>query len=155
MANEQAQAVHRLSTDQERLDAGYVFTPNFRKEGSPPFVHKVGSCCAGVHCREISMHSYQCTKRAKVKRDVLWHGKPVSLEYCGLHDPVAVKAKREARSAKWKAESDAYQAKMNEDRRQKALATAAIAAIKEIANGHNDARGLALEVLRQNGELPS
>ncbi len=40
-----------------------------------------------------------CIKSAKYERDGKW--------YCGTHDPVAIKAKRDARNSEWKREFDA------------------------------------------------
>ena len=38
-------------------------------------------------------HSYQCSKSGKIERDGRW--------YCGTHDPVRIKEKREERDRKW------------------------------------------------------
>ena len=47
--------------------------------------------------------SQGCGNRAKALVEGRW--------YCGIHDPVAVAAKRDARAAKWRAEEDARQAR--------------------------------------------
>lgn len=60
--------------------------------------------------------------------------------WCKQHDPVAVKARDVARRAQWKAEYDA------KDRKRKFEAEC-IAAIKSIAAGHNDPRGLAQSLI--------
>lgn len=67
--------------------------------------------------------------------------------YCSTHDPVAVKANRKAREAKWSAEYDARVAARKEDMRVRQLGIAAVDAIKAIAKGHNDPRSLAIHVL--------
>ena len=38
-------------------------------------------------------HSYQCSKSGKIERDGRW--------YCGTHDPVRIKEKREESTRKW------------------------------------------------------
>lgn len=38
-------------------------------------------------------HSHQCSKSGKIERDGKW--------YCGTHDPVRIKEKREERDRKW------------------------------------------------------
>ena len=38
-------------------------------------------------------HSYQCSKSGKIERDGRW--------YCGTHDPVRIKEKREESARKW------------------------------------------------------
>ena len=48
-------------------------------------------------------HYYQCQKTATVERD--------GRHYCGTHDPVAVKAKDEARSEKYRREREEAAAK--------------------------------------------
>lgn len=45
---------------------------------------------------------YDCSKKSKVERDGKW--------YCGTHDPVRVKEKKDARSAKWDADMAADRA---------------------------------------------
>ena len=60
--------------------------------------------------------------------------------WCKTHDPDAVKAKSEARSAKWRAECD--------QRDRLNAATAALEpALRQIAAGHNDPRSLAESVI--------
>jgi len=39
-------------------------------------------------------HSYQCSKSGKIERDGRW--------YCGTHDPVRIKEKREESARKWR-----------------------------------------------------
>jgi len=60
--------------------------------------------------------------------------------WCKIHDPVAVKAKREAANAKLNAEWAALQ-------RDTEFTRACRAAIREIAAGHNDPRGLAQGII--------
>lgn len=58
------------------------------KKAQCSFMRRVG--------RGYPRYHKQCTHVAKVTRDV----KP----YCGVHDPVARQAKRDAQDAKWRAE---------------------------------------------------
>jgi hypothetical protein len=44
----------------------------------------------------MGFHSYQCTRKGKVKTEGEW--------YCKQHDPKAEKAKRDAKYAEWEAE---------------------------------------------------
>lgn len=131
----------------ERLDAGFVYTPRWRPKDAPKWAPKPGSCCAGVHDGGRSACFHQCSRRAKCKRDVLHHGEPVTLEYCAIHDPVVVKRKRE----KWRTDFDAKMAQEAAQRREAEvdhnLKIAALDAIHKIAAGHNDPRALAMEVL--------
>lgn len=50
-------------------------------------------CIEYIRGRNMWSFSYRCNKRASYERDGKW--------YCGTHDPVRVKAKREERDAKW------------------------------------------------------
>jgi len=60
-------------------------------------------CCVKIYPRESFglFHSHPCQSKAKVEREGKW--------YCGTHDPVKIKARKDAQCAKWKAESDARQ----------------------------------------------
>lgn len=67
--------------------------------------------------------------------------------WCRQHDPVAIQAKREAAAAKRDAENRAW---MEKRAKEQAVARAAAAlepALRQIAEGHNDSRGLAESVL--------
>lgn len=70
------------------------------------------TCCGDVW---LSYRWVKCTKTGKVERD----GK----HYCGIHDPVAIKAKKDKQHAKWKqewdAEAAAYKAKADAAAEQK------------------------------------
>lgn len=135
------------------LEAGHLFAPRFMPKDAPPFVPEPGRCRAAVHEGGRSVGFYQCTRKSKVTRTVLTrNGQTAEVEYCRTHDPVAVKAKAE----KWRADFDAKGARERahfaELKRQKDLGAAAIAALKQIAAGHNDPRTLALELLAEHGE---
>lgn len=62
--------------------------------------------------------------------------------YCGIHHPDKVKARREKAAAEAKARCDAKQA-----RSPWAVAERYREALRKIADGHNDARAVALEAL--------
>lgn len=136
---------------EEPLDAGFLYSPLHWLQ-STPWTPTPGQCRADVDTRGIMCHSHQCSRKAKVTRTVKHHGKIVEVEYCGQHDPVAVKAKNRERSAKWRAEWAAQDAAIAEKERRAAVREDALAALKQIANGHNDPRSLALETLAKHGE---
>ena len=87
-----------------------------------------------THSRE--WHDHQCQKAGKVQdANGIW--------WCGQHDPEAVKRREEKRSEKFEAEWKA-------NNRKWALQFAAPKfrdALRLIANGHNDPRSLAVQVL--------
>ena len=87
-------------------------------------------CCKAVYDPDTRA-SWQC-KRPN------GHGEQGA--YCKQHDPLVVSAKRNARSAKWKAEWAAKD-------RDAEFTRAARQAIRDIAAGHNDPRGLAQSIL--------
>lgn len=71
--------------------------------------------------------------------------------YCKQHDPDAVKARREANAAKYRAERDAEAKAREAERAAAQLGKDAIAALQAIADGHNDPRGLAQSVMKGTG----
>jgi hypothetical protein len=64
--------------------------------------------------------------------------------YCKTHDPVAIKAKDDARSAKWADEWAEAEAK----RKLASHAQSFLDALRLIANGHNAPRSLAIEAIK-------
>lgn len=60
--------------------------------------------------------------------------------YCKQHDPVARKAKQDAGAAKWRND-------MENLRRESTFTSDCQSAIREIAAGHNDPRGLAQSII--------
>ena len=88
-------------------------------------------CCIAVSVPGAWSRSKQCTRK---------NGHGTHGAYCKQHDPVAVKAKDEARSAAWRAEWDAKSRAHN-------FAGDCIAAIRAIASGHNDPRALAQSII--------
>jgi 23S rRNA G2069 N7-methylase RlmK/C1962 C5-methylase RlmI len=133
-------------------DAGFIYT------GPMYWPHKTSwkpdptRCRASVADGGRSPSFHQCNRKAKVERDVLHNGQRLRLAYCNTHDPVAVAVKRAAQEAQWRAKWDERDRRQAEQKRREKLAEAAINAIRQIAAGHNDARGLAQEVLARFGE---
>lgn len=109
-------------------------------------------------CRDRVGNGYysgQCQNSAKFKRDVR-EGNALSgykvllaVEYCGVHDPVRLAAKQAERNRKQQAKWDAKEVTKKKAERAKALRERALAAIRRIAAGHNDPRGLATDILRE------
>jgi hypothetical protein len=64
--------------------------------------------------------------------------------YCKLHDPVAVKARDDARSEKWNTEWAEAAVK----RKLASNAQNFLDALRLIADGHNDPRSLAMEAIK-------
>lgn len=85
-------------------------------------------------------HSHQCANRGTQEHN----GK----RYCGIHYPPAIKAKRDAKNAAWRAKNNARAAAVNAAEAERKLRDAALAAIRLIAAGHNDPGALAREVLK-------
>lgn len=94
-----------------------------------------GSGCFSVH---------QCARNGVVERDGKF--------YCRQHDPVAVRQREDDRRAKWRGEWATEVAARKEADRLAALHADALAAIREIAAGHNDPRALAAATLAKHGE---
>jgi len=94
------------------------------------------------HCRQgiwAHMRVHQCTNKVKVKRD--------GIGFCGLHDPVALKAKLDAKLAAYKAKAEVRQRMEDEATTARKLRENALCAIRQIVDGHNDPRALARTVL--------
>lgn len=99
---------------------------------------KADKCCTEVHDGYVSR---QCSRP---------RGYGPEEAYCKQHDPAAVKAKHEARNAKWQAQYDASKRRAEvakENERRGAIYPLLIATLQSIANGHNDPASLAREVL--------
>tara|TARA_R110000744_G_scaffold203992_1_gene322864 strand:- start:132 stop:500 length:369 start_codon:yes stop_codon:yes gene_type:complete len=88
-------------------------------------------CAEAVSSGDGWLGSHQCSRKAKHGPHGAW---------CKQHDPEAVKAKREARDVKWKAEWKASSANNK-------FKIDCQVAIRSIAAGHNDPRGLAQEII--------
>lgn len=86
-------------------------------------------CCKEVR-ESNGWHYYQCTRKRGYGPDEA---------YCKTHDPAAVAAREKASLEKY-----------NEERRKERFrfyGKTFFDALKEIADGHNDARGLAQEII--------
>jgi len=126
-------------------------TEEWARERERPFVHHWHKtphnpeyCCASVPEGGRSVLFHQCRRAPKV-----WYG---SLGYCSQHDPVAADARHEAKKAQWAADEQSRTNRRATEAHAAAFGKAAVAALKEIAAGHNDPRSLAQSVLREHGE---
>lgn len=98
-------------------------------QGTPPDYER---CCVNVVPDERggAARAHQCHKK---------RGYGPGLAYCKQHDPDAVKARRDAADEKWRLEQNA--------KRYQWHGREFYDALEQIANGHNDARGLAQEII--------
>lgn len=95
-------------------------------------------CCESIYGALGSHGGHQCNRP---------RGHGPNGAYCKQHDPEAVKARRDAATAK-------YNAQLNEER-YKWHGRTFFDALSKIADGHNDARGLAQKAIDEfkKGEL--
>lgn len=98
-------------------------------------------CRHSVH--EARWGFYQCTRKPSVIRCV----DGVEYGFCKQHDPEVVARRDAAQRAKWSAEWDANRRANARREQERKAALACKEAMKKIADGHNDPRSLALEVL--------
>lgn len=99
----------------------------------------MAQCCATT--RSGGWSRYGCSREAQ----------PGS-KFCFQHDPVNIAKKHEERHAKWKRESEVRERirainAANQDRANR-YRTESEAALRKIAEGHNDPRRLARKVLK-------
>jgi hypothetical protein len=100
----------------------------------------VENCRASVH-NSIGISFHQCgNKGTKEHEGLLW---------CGTHYPPSVAKRRADRDAERQAIYRARRARSDQRQAHEELKEAALAAIRKIADGHNDPRALAQEVLRR------
>lgn len=95
-------------------------------------------------CGSIQSDTYRrvpCSRTGSIERDGKF--------YCATHDPVAVQARRDKSRAKWEADYAAKQANWARQKIEEQFKAAAIEAIRRIADGHNDPRGLASEIIER------
>lgn len=105
--------------------------------------HDPARCCASV---EQAWPVYtQCTRAP-----LAWYG---TLGYCKQHDPASVLARQEARQKKWRLEAQEISARRNNEILRAELAKEALAALRSIADGHNDPRSLASEILAKYADI--
>jgi hypothetical protein len=88
--------------------------------------------------------SHQCERKPACTRVV--DGKEYG--FCKQHDPVAVKARSDARMAEYRRESEARNREYDRQKQERAAMDACKAAIEQIAAGHNDPRTLAVKTLK-------
>ncbi len=98
-----------------------------RSEGRPDYAR----CAESIHGVGRWPSFHQCNRK---------NGHGPHGAWCKQHDPVARKAKQDARNAKWRAEYD-------DEHRKATFAEDCKAAIRQIAAGHNDPRGLAQSII--------
>lgn len=91
-------------------------------------------CCVEVYGRERWASFSQCARK---------RGFGPEQAYCKQHDPAVVKAKRDASEAKYQASMKVSRDKWHLERHAPAL----LAALRQIADGDNDPRAVAADVL--------
>lgn len=87
-------------------------------------------CCARVYS-DAHRASYQCKRK---------NGHGLHGAYCKIHDPEKVAARREAQLSAW-------QINWSKERRRADFVVECQAAIRLIADGHNDPRALAQSII--------
>lgn len=112
--------------DNSAYQARYGSWAGFERGHAPDY----GRCCVSVHPPGRATIPQQCRKK---------RGYGPGLAYCKQHDPEAAKARQDKAS-------EAYRAKV-EKWRYEFFGRTFYEALEQIANGHNDARGLAQEVI--------
>lgn len=95
--------------------------------------------CAGSVMQNGSYRSSQCKNRRRADTE--------HTAYCAIHDPIRVKAKDDARHAKWEAEWAERDAMNDRIANLALMRERAAVVLRQIAHGHNDPRGLAAEWL--------
>lgn len=131
------ETIRRVETEEQARE---VQRPHVSHWSKHPHLPKY--CCAAVHDGGRSVGFHQCGRKPKH-----WYG---SLGYCNQHDPNAVLERREKNEAEYRLKMDAYVAGIEAKTRARLLGEACIDAVQKIAAGHNDPRGLCLELLRQH-----
>lgn len=89
-------------------------------------------CCESVFPNERGAIPHQCNRRAVTGPDGA---------YCKQHDPAAVQARKDAAMAEYEVQRRAE--------RPKWYAREMLAVLREIADGHNDPRTLAAEIVKK------
>jgi hypothetical protein len=106
--------------------AAYGAWTGFPKGHAPDY----SRCCVEIWSSERWSRASQCSKKRG-------HGPDGA--YCKQHDPAVAKARREA--------SDARSKKQWNERRYETYGRTFFNTLAKIADGHNDARGLAQETI--------
>jgi hypothetical protein len=100
-------------------------------------------CAASVHDRD-GFGIYQCRRKNGHGPEGAW---------CKQHDPEAIKKRRDAETAKWRAEWAARQAAQKQKNNDKRLRPIYEAALRKIAGGSNDPRKDAEDALAMIGDV--
>lgn len=105
-----------------------------------------GYCAAHIYSPLGNGHSIpgQCSKPGKLECN--------GFKFCSIHYPPNVEKRAAERRARHKAENDAITAGWERQASERRQMVAALDAIRKIAAGHNDPRGLAMEVLGEDAE---
>ena len=101
-------------------------------------------CAATVYHNHSRMFT-QCSRK---------RGHGPEQAFCKQHDPVAVKKRNDEKRAKWEAEWAEKDRKRDAAKRARELEAAALELIKQIASGHNDPRGAAIDLLESHNATP-
>lgn len=111
-----------------------AYKPRYGDWAGNPQGHRpdYDACCFEVFPNERGAIPHQCRKK---------RGFGPGLAYCKQHDPGAVQARRDAADEKYRVESN--------KRRYQWYGRAFYDALEQIANGHNDARGLAQQIIAE------
>lgn len=124
------------------------WAPRFTN-ADPTQYAKDGTCCATIFGDRCD--SWRCNRKASTTRE---HRGAV-YGVCRQHSAESETARREKRDAEYRAQAEQRKHRWDAEVRAREFKDACVAAIKEIAAGHNDARGLALEVLATQGTSAS
>jgi len=102
---------------------------------------KEGNCPATVYSPVGIWHHVpgQCQRKGKLECE--------GYHWCATHYPPNVVARRLAIHARHEAEAERNRLEWDARDKERKMRDAALKAIKQIADGHNDPRGLAMEVL--------
>lgn len=117
------------------------------------FKPKPGQCRGECSYTDRITHFYPCSHKAKVRRNVeMRDGSVRELGFCGIHDPEAILRKAAKRHAESQSKYQEMLNKWAEEKRVRDSRPDYIAALRVIADGHNDPRSLAAEILSKWNE---
>lgn len=143
-----------MTAEQERAavvaelpDAGHVAHGPLYWPHSKPWEPDTSRCRAAVSGGARSFNFHQCSRKVKITRLVNHKGTAIEMGYCTTHDPVRIKEKNKAWRTALEARWDAEKVAAAEKRNRLECGVAAIEALRQIADGHNDPRSLAIEIL--------
>lgn len=118
----------------------YIWTSYYNEPSNKAF------CRASFYSRKSgdSFRSRQCTRKPIIWRVI--DGKKYG--FCKQHDPEAIKERDNARIEQWKRERDSLNREYDRQGQIKSAMDACKAVIQKIADGHENPRMLAVEMLR-------